>query len=471
MIDKIKNLGQVCTPVHIVNDILDLIDYKGEQILKKHIIDNSCGQGAFLQQIIERYIKEYVNKNKTCDGVENELSIYIHGIEIDENEYQKCIENLNNFTFWQSIKNVKWDILNADALTINLFDNKMDYVVGNPPYVRIHNLKSNFYKLRNYEFCKFGMADLYIIFYEIGFAMLNNKGKLCYITPNSFYSSLAGQSFRNFIIDTKHLYSIIDLGHYQPFKVTTYTTICAFDWAKQFENFQYSKYTNDGNITFEECLNLHCAFNNGKMILAKKREQNLLKDIQNYIPKNKKSVIVKNGFATLNDSIFIGYEFEFTQNVIDIIKASTGEWKKCFFPYDDNGKIIPFEKLDKRAQTYLVQHKSQLLDRNLNNNGLWYAFGRSQAILDVTKQKYAINTTIKDIASIKINKVGAGQGVYSGLYIITDIQEEELNNYIKSTDFIDYITILGKCKSGGYYTFSSFDLKQFLIYKVESENE
>jgi adenine-specific DNA-methyltransferase len=42
---KVK--GRVYTPDYIVCNILDLCGYDGVDILEKHIIDNSCGDGAF----------------------------------------------------------------------------------------------------------------------------------------------------------------------------------------------------------------------------------------------------------------------------------------------------------------------------------------------------------------------------------------------------------------------------------------
>lgn len=127
------------------------------------------------------------------------------------------------------MKNVNWNIVHADAIEFDKYDRKMDYVIGNPPYVRVHNLGDNFEKIRHYKLCKKGMTDLYILFYEIGFNMLNDSGVLCYITPNSFYTSNAGCEFRRCIFDNKNLALIADLGHYQPFKVSTYTTICKFE--------------------------------------------------------------------------------------------------------------------------------------------------------------------------------------------------------------------------------------------------
>src|SRR5688572_24229500 len=54
---NIKNLGQVSTPNRIVNFMLDTIGYQGETILNKHILDNSCGNGAFLKKIVKRYLQ------------------------------------------------------------------------------------------------------------------------------------------------------------------------------------------------------------------------------------------------------------------------------------------------------------------------------------------------------------------------------------------------------------------------------
>lgn len=470
MTNKKKILGQIYTPFCIVNDMLDIVGYTGDSILQKHIIDNSCGDGAFLRVIVERYIEAYKNKHHNLDGVESDLQTYIHGIEIDLRAYSECLNNLKQTIFLHGLQDIKWDVLNADALDVHEYDKSMDFVVGNPPYIRIHNLMDKYEKIRNFEFAKFGMTDMYIVFYELGFNMLKPTGKLCYITPNSFYSSNAGHDFRHYIIDTKHLYSLIDLGHYQPFSATTYTTICAFDFSSTFDDFDFSRYSNDGKIVFEEKLNLKEAFNNGKMILAKKQEQQFLVDIQNFVASNPNAVVVKNGFATLCDKVFINKSFPFESDIIDVVKASTGEWKKAIFPYED-GSVLKFDDLDVDVQKYLLDNKETLKKRSYDKGSQWYAYGRSQAIGDVNKNKFAINTTIKDKNSIKITNVKAGQGVYSGLYILTNLSESSLRKILINDDFIEYIKILGKCKSGGYYTYSSGDLKQYILYKMEKDNE
>lgn len=101
-----------------------------------------------------------------------------------------------------------------------------------------------------------------------------------------------------------------------------------------------------------------------------------------------------------------------------------------------------------------------------NENSYWYLFGRSQAIKDVAKRKYAINTIIKDKKSIRFELVPEGSGIYSGLYILTEIDSTIIKETIISDDFINYIHLLKNYKSGGYYTFSSKDLEQYLNYKL-----
>ena len=83
-----------------------------------------------------------------------------------------------------------------NTLTVKRFNGKMDFVVGNPPYVRVHNLDESLDLTKTFSFAQDGMTDLYIVFYEIGLKMLNEKGVLGYITPSSYFNSLAGSYMR-----------------------------------------------------------------------------------------------------------------------------------------------------------------------------------------------------------------------------------------------------------------------------------
>ena len=467
-IDKVKHSGQVFTPDYLVGNILDCSEYSGQRILRRHVIDNSCGDGAFICVFVERYCRAFLSECTDKTILKQELEQYIHGIEIDGKAYQCCLQNLNSLAQTFGLDDVKWDILNEDALQVDAFDGKMDYVVGNPPYVRVHNLEGSYNKVKTYHFANGGMTDLYLVFFEIGLKMLRNGGCLCYITPSSWINSLAGANMREYINRTHCISELIDIGHFQPFEAMTYTMITKMVKGQRFDSIAY--YTYDGekhDKVFVENLNYSDLFVNGNIILGRTEA---IRDYTEMIRNNCYSLVqVKNGFATLADKVFISDDFPFDDYVINVIKGSTGKWRKCFFPYDSKGKPLPKDVIFSKPKVaeYLNAHKKELLKKNTEAEKKdWYLYGRTQALKDVFVNKYSINTVIKDVDSIKINEVKKGCGVYSGLYILGNVDYDTICSIIKSQKFIDYISILKKYKSGGYYTFSSRDLEVYINYQL-----
>lgn len=464
---KIKKNGQVYTPSHIVNLILDSVNYKTSNILNKHIIDNSCGDGAFLVEIVRRYCNEFFRTFDISNTklLKKQLETYIHGIELDTAEYNKTIQNLNNIVLQYNLDDIKWNILNANALSVDKFNNQMDFVVGNPPYVRIHNLGNDFKKIKSMNFSKKGMTDLFIVFYELGLNMLNSNGKLIYITPNSIFNSLAGQNFRNYVIDNKLLINVINLGHYQPFKkITTYTTILSLDKSNKKDEIKYYEY-DDKNLKFISKLDYKDFYIDNNFYFSTKNSLEKFKNIRK-IQKNSE-ICVKNGYATLADKVFINHKFDFDSNkIIKVIKASTGEEKELIYPYDENSNLLEFDSFDSNLQDYLLENQERLINRSINDKDKWYSFGRTQAINDTFRDKISVNSLVKDTENLKIIECESGAGIYSGLYIL-GLDYSTVQKILKTSDFLEYIQILGKYKSGGYYTFSSSDLEKYLIYNLK----
>ena len=197
VITEEKEKGRIYTPEYIVNVILDFSGYKGNCILKRHAIDNSCGDGAFLKEIVRRYCEEAVKADYSSDELKNDLQTYIHGIEIDADERNSCLLNLNNIIKAYGLQDIAWDVLCENALTEDKYNGKMDFVLGNPPYVRVHNLGDSFDEIKKFSFSHGGMTDLFIVFYEVGLRMLKPSGTLGYITPSSVFNSLAGKYMRD----------------------------------------------------------------------------------------------------------------------------------------------------------------------------------------------------------------------------------------------------------------------------------
>ncbi len=469
---QIKQQGQIYTPNYLVKIILDSGEYNNYQILQKHVIDNSCGDGAFLCEIVKRYCDTFLSISNDLSILQKELEIYVHGIEIQKQEYDKTISNLNDVVKKYNLNNINWDIINSNALSTTKYNNKMDFVFGNPPYVRIHNLKENYKSVKKFLFADKGMTDLYIVFFEIGFNMLKNNGKMCIITPSSWLNSKAGQTLRKYIGDNKNLYKVIDLEHFQAFEATTYSLISCFQKNTTSDYVSYHTF-NEQNlfIDFKDNLLIKDFIINNEFYFLQSKELELLRKIKTN--RNLKYVEVKNGFATLNDKVFIG-DFDFKECTIPVLKASTGKWSKIIFPYDTNGTPLSPMAFKQFGNSYnhLLKHKNELSKhRDISKENFWYLFGRTQAIKDVFKNKYAINTIIKNINSIKLEEVQEGKGVYSGMYILTKASFETIRKIILSENFINYIKSLRKYKSGGYYTFSSKDLELYLNYILGQQNE
>lgn len=463
-----KNVGQVFTPQPLVKLILDFVGYNGSGILRKHIIDNSCGEGAFLMEAVGRYCSEFLAVSNDKAQLRRELGTYIHGIEIEESTYQVCLEQLDRVVRSYGLTDVHWDVIRANALHVDAFNGQMDFVVGNPPYVRVHNLQDSYRDVKKYAFSDKGMTDLFIVFFEIGFRMMRADGRMAYITPSSWLTSKAGGTLREYLIRSKKLKKVIDLGHRQAFeKVTTYTLVSYFENDAKYAGMSYYRYDEtDEHPTFICQLTPEEYFIQGHFYLGTADQLHYLRNIlQGSYPQRVK---VKNGFATLADSIFIGNVPD-SPLTIPILKASTGKWTKGLFPYSPEGTPLTWDDIlsVRIVAEYFKLHREELQKNNTENNG-WYLYGRTQALRDVRCPKVAISTLVRDVANMKINYVAPGCGLYSGLYIL-GTEEARVREWVETDAFLNYIALLRNYKSGGYYTFSSKSLEQYLNYQINQQ--
>ena len=101
---KEKHFGQVFTPKYLVQDILDVAGYSEKtNILEKHVIDNSCGDGAFLEEIVRRYAACFLSQKKDKRMLARHLFQYIHGIELDADAHTARCGRAPSRRTWRSI--------------------------------------------------------------------------------------------------------------------------------------------------------------------------------------------------------------------------------------------------------------------------------------------------------------------------------------------------------------------------------
>ena len=102
-----------------------------------------------------------------------------------------------------------------------------DNIVGNPPYVKFQDLTNDNrnYLAKHWTTVEGGTFNLYFVFFELGYKLLKPTGKLGYITPNNYFTSLAGEALRKYFFHQKCVTRIIDFSHKKVFDAQTYTAI------------------------------------------------------------------------------------------------------------------------------------------------------------------------------------------------------------------------------------------------------
>ena len=497
-----KEQGQYMTPNKIVEIILENIEYK--DVLNKTIMEPSFGEGVFLLNILEKIIEKSREKNLSDETIINIIKNNIYGIEKDKILYEKTIDSLNSKLEEYHISKIDWtkNLLCGDTLLLySQFENKFDYVVGNPPFVRIHNIDDEYRKVFDKFLFTNGMIDLYIIFYEIGIKMLNDTGKLGFISPNSFLKNTSQQTFRNYLIENKYLSKIYDFKTSKIFSdASTYTCICILDKNSENSNDIIYKEYHMYNLELTELFTykeFEKKFINKSWNLCSKENLQFLEKNEKYKKKIKNIATVQNGITTNKDDVFIHKIFldkELTipfnnesQSVVyfqdkdnEIIEIESEMLKQCvkiskyngiidntyiIFPYD-NISITEDKLMNKFPKTYkyLKKHYNELIKRDIEKTNEWYLFGRSQGLKNCNKKKiifkHIINKQESQITTYLLDK---NTVCYSGIYTTADENIEELKKIYESKDFSRYCSLVGKDMNGGYVSVSTKMIREYGI--------
>ena len=402
-----KLFGQVYTPNFVVCKILDDVGYNSSKILGKTIIDPACGDGRFLIEIVKRIIEispeNDLQKNLKC----------VYGWDIDEIAIIECRKNLNNLVKDKCL-DIQWNVNVVNSIKKyekpDLFvvseTQKFDFIVGNPPYIRIQHLDlvQRNYIQSNYNFCKSGSTDIYIAFYELCINLLSKNGICGLITPNTFLFTETARPLRLYFVSNKNLVQITNYGDIQLFdEATTYSAITIFNNLKK-QNFKFEKAISEQ--TFEEKTVNFSELKEPFWQLTTEETEKIkgkkLKEICN----------IHVGITTLCDSAYIFTieeidekfvlantkfkgKIKIEKNILKpIVKGSKLKHSEeiikeyVLFPYSKlNGKniIIPEIELKNNypfAYNYLLSVKPELdkRDNGTPNTVAWYAFGRSQGL-------------------------------------------------------------------------------------------
>lgn len=211
-----KKSGSERTPKEIIIYMLDMLGYDESVSTRKSIIDPACGTGTFVKQIMERFIegleadsdlKQLLLEDKLVRAYDTKPSnVFVTKIVVITSLLKSGFINDIDFV---KILVKKLPIYCQDFLKVS--DNA-DYIVGNPPYIRLQNLTMG---AREYIKNKFtsstGRFDIFTCFIEHGDKLLKQNGRLCLITSNKYLTANYGVGIRRYLVETGHVRKIIDL--------------------------------------------------------------------------------------------------------------------------------------------------------------------------------------------------------------------------------------------------------------------
>lgn len=463
---------KVFTPSEIVKYILDKIGYV-EHLYGKRILENSCGTGQFLCEIVKRYIIDGRNSEMSDEDIKKGLERDVKGIEKDETIYKQCIENLNKIALEFGITEVCWNIEIGDALKRECIP-EYQFVVGNPPYITYYNLLSEDRELiRNkYTVCKKGKADYYYAFTEAAIRSLDEDGIMGYLIPNNFMKNRYSDAMRKYILP--YLIELEDFKFKKLFEnrlTSSAIIVCAKN--ADSKSFLYSDYeaekkkkidknTLHGKWTLnlcyddsEEYIRFKDYFQVSAPVATLLNEAFVIKDFREY-----DEYIEKDGYKLERKGL---------RKAVSPKSLQYAEKNYIIFPYYyKDGKCCRYTEEEFKSQfpqiaAYLKRFQQNLSKRRVDKKSKWFEYGRSQALEHINQRKLMLSTLIT--GEVKVYSLDVETVPYSGMYIVPKengtIEQAEM--ILRSEEFYNYIREIGIHANGKTYRISPHDVGDYIL--------
>lgn len=372
-----KSMGQVYTPINIVNSMLTQT-FKIKNIHENiRILDPSCGGGYFLIEAFKKLRKSIKDEKYILENM-------IYGIDVDD--FSIFLTKMG-LLFISSCKNVNFKIFNIDFLVEDFdLNSNFDIIVGNPPYIGHKQTKKEYRAILNENYCDvfYDKSDISYCFFKKGKELLKSDGVLCLITSRYFMEAMYADKLREFIQTNFSIYSIEDYSGIRVFKgaMVSPLVITLCNKSLNQNEFSYIRYTLNDSQRESFKYDQNKLKKSGWIILNNKEEElfNRIESISNSYISDVCSI--KQGIITGLDKAFIVTEDVISKyNIEDIllkkwvknsnITREGIKYNNLYLIYTD---IIEDEKVFPNAINYLLPFKSQLMKRRECEKGVrkWY---------------------------------------------------------------------------------------------------
>ncbi|MEU9653321.1 Eco57I restriction-modification methylase domain-containing protein [Streptomyces sp. NPDC048110] len=195
--------GEVFTRRWVVDLILDLLGYTADKDLcDVKLVEPACGSGAFLVAVATRISDSCRAHNRPItDALAAVRALDL--LERNVRQSRAVIEKQLVDEGWQAEEAQRvaaaW-VKEGDYLLQSDADHRADYVVGNPPYIRLEDVPDH--RMAAYRSAcatMGGRADIYIGFYEIALQSLKPGGRLGFICADRWMRNQYGRRLRQLV--------------------------------------------------------------------------------------------------------------------------------------------------------------------------------------------------------------------------------------------------------------------------------
>lgn len=223
--------GEIFTRRWVVDLILDMVGYTPDlDLAPMTLVEPSCGGGAFLSAVVERLIASTLKHGRELDALTDSIRAFDlleHNIEISRKAVESTLLQSGCSEPTAAGLAKSW-IRRADFLLEDQEDGFADFVVGNPPYIRLEDVPTDVsaeYR-RRWPTMK-GRADIFVGFYEKGLSLLKPDAQLAYICADRWMRNQYGGALRKVISDRYAMDSIIVMHDVDAFEeqVSAYPAI------------------------------------------------------------------------------------------------------------------------------------------------------------------------------------------------------------------------------------------------------
>lgn len=202
--------GEVFTRRWVVEAILDLVGYTADRDLSKlRLVEPSVGSGSFFVPVVERLLES----SRIHGARVEDLSHALFGLDLQREHVNTCRAKTQDLLVAHGLGRRDADILTKSWLQHGDFlleevPGGVDFVVGNPPYIRSEDLDDEVEaEYRSRWATMRGRADIYIGFYERSLGVLREGGRLGFICAdrwmrNSYGKHLRGLVVSNYAVET-----------------------------------------------------------------------------------------------------------------------------------------------------------------------------------------------------------------------------------------------------------------------------